>query len=70
MTDSRDVPALVAGEGHSAEGGARLPRTNPADDVRRPSGGFRHPGSRFKEPGPDAPRFFVRVKTVAARYPA
>jgi hypothetical protein len=70
MTDRRDFPALGAGERHSAEGGAWLARTDPADDVRRPFGGFRDSGSPFKEPGPEAPRFCVRVNSAAARYPA
>jgi hypothetical protein len=70
MTDRRDFPALGVGEGHRAEGGAWLARTDPADDVRRPFGGFRDPGSPFEAPGADTPRFGVRVKSAAARYPA
>ena len=70
MTDSRDFPALVAGEQRGPEGGVWLPITDPAEDVRQPFGGFWDSGSPFKEQGTDGLRFCSRVKTDAVRYPA
>lgn len=70
MTDSRDFSAPVARERRGAEGRARLPIIDPAEDVRQPFGEFRDSGSPFKEHCADGLRFCAPVKTAAVRCPA